>query len=172
VLVLLALTIPPTYMNILLSQVLVAMGRQGTWTKVMAATVVVNPLLNLALIPLTQDAFGNGAIGAAISLLLTELLVVTAGLVLVGRHVFGRRTAARAARGVVWAAAAWLVAYGVGRQAGGAASLGAGAVTLLVLAQALRIFTAAEIALMKKALATARDRIVLVGRATVGRTAR
>ena len=70
VLAILGLCIPPMYMNIMLGQVLIAMERQTDWTGVMAATTVVNPLLNLALIPLTQHRYGNGAIGAAISLLL------------------------------------------------------------------------------------------------------
>ena len=79
VMVILGLTIPPMYMNIMLSQVLIAMNRQTTWTWVMAGTTVINPLFNLALIPLTQHRYGNGAIGAAISLLLTEIVVVAAG---------------------------------------------------------------------------------------------
>jgi len=41
---------------------------------VMGGATLVNPLINLALIPITQRHFGNGAIGAAVSLLLTELL--------------------------------------------------------------------------------------------------
>ena len=46
--VVLGLCIPPMYLNIMLSQVLVAINRQSRWTWVMAATTVVNPLFNLA----------------------------------------------------------------------------------------------------------------------------
>src|SRR5262249_61590620 len=46
VLVILGFCVPPMYMNILLAQVLVAMNRQASWTWVMAATTIVNPLLN------------------------------------------------------------------------------------------------------------------------------
>ena len=69
VMVVLGLCIPPMYLNIMLSQVLIAMNQQARWTWVMAGTTVVNPLFNLALIPWTQHRYGNGAIGAGISLL-------------------------------------------------------------------------------------------------------
>ena len=114
VLAILGLCIPLMYMNIMLGQVLIAMERQTVWTWVMAATTVVNPLLNLALIPLTQDRYGNGAIGAAISLLLTEVVVVSAGFWLIGRRVFDGGSARRAALGLVAAAAAGGAAYAVG----------------------------------------------------------
>ena len=66
VLIVLALCMPPMYLNIMLNQVLVAAKRQTTWTWVMAVATVVNPLFNLALIPFTENHYGNGAIGAAI----------------------------------------------------------------------------------------------------------
>ena len=48
----LGLCIPAMYMNIMLSQVLIAMNRQASWTWVMGVTTIINPLFNLALIPL------------------------------------------------------------------------------------------------------------------------
>src|SRR5689334_869680 len=62
----LGLCIPAMYLNIMMAQVLIAMNRQAVWTWVMAGTVVVNPLFNLALIPYTQHHWHNGAIGASV----------------------------------------------------------------------------------------------------------
>jgi O-antigen/teichoic acid export membrane protein len=73
----------PMYLNIMLSQLLVASNRQAVWTRAMVGATVLNPILNLALIQYTQARFYNGAIGASVSLLLTETAIVIYGLVLV-----------------------------------------------------------------------------------------
>ncbi len=89
VMVLLGLCIPVMYLNIMLSQVLIAARRQFVWTWVMLGATVLNPAINLVLIPATQSRLHNGAIGAAVSLLLTEVVIVGAGLALAGRGVSG-----------------------------------------------------------------------------------
>jgi O-antigen/teichoic acid export membrane protein len=149
VMALLGLSIPPMYLNIMLSQVLVAMNRQSAWTWVMVVTTVINPLLNLALIPLTQDRFGNGAIGAAIALFLTELLVVSIGVVLVGRGVFDRSTLRRTVLVTATALAMWGAAVLVRRAVGDVASVAAGIAVFFVLAYALKLFTPEEIGLLR-----------------------
>src|SRR5207237_1334845 len=111
VLVVLGLCIPPMYLNIMQGQILIAMNRQANWTWVMAGTTVVNPLFNLALIPWTQHRYGNGAIGAGISLLLTELICIAAGFVMIGRHVFDSGTVRRTVIGTASAGAMWAVYY-------------------------------------------------------------
>src|SRR5262249_62436495 len=83
---LLGLCIPPMYLNVMLSQVLVAAKRPMVWTYLMIGATVVNPVVNLFLIRLAQHRWQNGAIGAAASLLVTELLIVTAGLAIGGPH--------------------------------------------------------------------------------------
>ena len=93
--IVLAACVPPIYLNIILSSVLLAAKRQAVWTVVMAGAAVVNPLVNLVLIPLTEQRYHNGAIGAAISLVLTEALMDVVGLIIVGRHVFDRRSVKR-----------------------------------------------------------------------------
>ena len=160
----LGLCVPAMYLNIMLSQVLVAMNRQATWTWVMAATTVVNPLMNLALIPATERRYDNGAIGAALSLFLTELVVVTAGFVLVGRYVFDRGTARRAALGVASVAAMWAVGHEVQDLAGGAAALAAGTLTFVVCARVLHLFRPEEVVLMKRGLARAARRVPMLRR--------
>ena len=96
-------------MNIMPSQVLIAMNRQTTWTWAMAVTTIINPLQPRA-IPLTQNQYGNGAIGAAISLLSTKIVVVAAGVGLIGRRV-RRWPVRRTVLGLVAATAAGAAAY-------------------------------------------------------------
>jgi diguanylate cyclase (GGDEF)-like protein len=90
VLMLLGLCIPPMFLNIMLNQVLIAAKRQTTGTWLMVAMTIINPLFNLVLIPYTQTHYGNGALGAAASLVATELVNVAMVLVIVGHHVITR----------------------------------------------------------------------------------
>jgi O-antigen/teichoic acid export membrane protein len=103
--VILALCVPPMYLNVMLNQVLVAAKRPMVWTYLMLGATVVNPLVNLVLIQLAQDRWQNGAIGAAASLLVTELLIVVVGTAIVGRHVMTAPMLWRLLRAVAAAAA-------------------------------------------------------------------
>ncbi|HKV83778.1 MAG TPA: flippase, partial [Ktedonobacterales bacterium] len=89
IMVILAATLVPTYLNILVNQFLVATDRQIAWTKVMAAACVLNPLLNFFLIGYFQRTTGNGGFGAAIALFTTETLMTVAGVLLLPRGVLG-----------------------------------------------------------------------------------
>lgn len=80
ILIILAFAIPAIYLNVMAYQVLVAMNRQITWTKVLAGATAVNIALNLVLIPFFQNRAQNGAIGAALSLLATEALQALAAI--------------------------------------------------------------------------------------------
>jgi len=155
----LGLCIPAMYLNIMLAQVLIAMDRQLVWTWVMATTVVINPLFNLALIPYTQHHYGNGAIGASISLLLTELVCVGAGYVLIGRLVFDSGSARRTLLGLGIAGAMWGVGYEVDAVAGAIPGLVAGAVVFPILAAVTRLFSAEELALMRAGLDKVRNKV-------------
>lgn len=75
VLAMLAICMVPTFFNMMAYQILQAQGRQVTWFKVVAIATVLNIGANLVLIPHFQ-AQGNGALGAALSLLATELIEV------------------------------------------------------------------------------------------------
>jgi len=87
VLEVLALTCVPMYLNIIVNQVLIASNRQLVWTRVMVLASFVNPALNLVLIRYFQDHLGNGAIGSAISLFGTEVLIVTLAIWVIRRFV-------------------------------------------------------------------------------------
>ena len=154
VLIILGLCLPPMYLNIMLNQVLVAAKRQVLWTWVMAGATVVNPLLNLALIPLTEHRYGNGAIGAALSLLLTEALIVIAGAVIVGRDVVDRILLRRGAFVALAAGAMWGAAY-LARPFGAVAAIVVGALTFAAVARVTRVVTSEDIELVRSAI---RDR--------------
>ncbi|MBE0697066.1 MAG: flippase [Anaerolineaceae bacterium] len=70
-----------TYLTILLGQYLVSIDRQVLWTWVMAIATFATVPLDLLFIPWCRDALGNGAIGGAISFVITELGMVIAGFV-------------------------------------------------------------------------------------------
>lgn len=89
VMTVLAVSVVPTYLNILVNQFLVATERQIIWTKVMAAACVVNPLINLVSINYYQQAHGNGAFGAAWALLVTEGLMTIVGIAILPRRILG-----------------------------------------------------------------------------------
>jgi O-antigen/teichoic acid export membrane protein len=148
------------YVNIMLSQVLLASKRQMSWTWVMAGAAIANPLFNLVLIPVAEDRYGNGAIGAAISLLLTELLMLGLGFAMVGSNLFDREMTRRCGLAVGAAAAMWGVAYAT-KPLGTPESLLAGIATFLVLVVSLRIATAEEVAFVRSGAARLRRRLPL-----------
>ena len=143
VMALLALSVPPMYMNIMVNQVLIARRQQMVWTKAMAVACAVNPLANLALIPYFQHADGNGAIGAAIGLLLTEIVLAVIGIV-VARDCFNRALVARIGRAAI-ATAGMGLAVLAARRFGLAPAILAGLVVYPILAIALRILSRSEV---------------------------
>jgi O-antigen/teichoic acid export membrane protein len=147
----LGLCLPPMYANIILASVLIAAKRQIAWTWVMAGAAVFNPLVNLVLIPWTQHRYGNGAIGAAISLLLTELIMVAFGIWLVGRHLFNRSLVQRCVLVIAASAAMWGVGYAA-RPLGALASIAAGCAAFVALVAVLPVVTPEEIAFVRERL--------------------
>jgi len=111
VLIILGLNLIPMYLNIMLAQICIAAKRFRTWTWLMVGACLFNPAINLALIPLTQSRYGNGAIGAAVALALTEVAIAGAAIFIVGRRIVGRSTLTRGLRMAVACGAAWFVSY-------------------------------------------------------------
>lgn len=158
VLAILACCIPPTYLNIMANQVLVATNRQVDWTKVMAGAAVVNPLLNLVLIGTAQSRWGNGALGAALALLLTEVGMALAGLLLMP-PILGRSSLFRlgraAAATIGMGASVGLVAIHFGL----AAQVATGVVAFCVLAVLFRVLSGNPQAELERQLARALARL-------------
>jgi O-antigen/teichoic acid export membrane protein len=152
VMILLGLCLPPMYVSIMLSNVLIAAGRQKMWTWIMITATFVNPLFNLVLIPYMENQHGNGAIGAALSLLLTEIVLITVGFWMVGRDLFD----GPALRRCLWAFGAsgimYLVWFASKEIIGEVPAVAVGVATFLVLGYVLRIVSDDEIAFVRDKL--------------------
>jgi O-antigen/teichoic acid export membrane protein len=144
VLQILAVTCIPMYLNIIVNQVLTASNRQMVWTRAMILASVVNPAMNLLLISYFQHHRGNGAIGAAVSMFGTEVLIVGMGIWVIRRFIdpgmlwrLGRAMLATAGMiGVTLLAARF----------GLVAQIAAGAVSFALLGVLLRVISRAEFA--------------------------
>lgn len=93
IMIILGWTIVPTYLGIGMFQVLTAQDKQAKWTKLMIMAVFINLGLNVALIPYFQSTSANGGIGAALALLITEIIIDIFGLQMVGKEVANWRFA-------------------------------------------------------------------------------
>jgi O-antigen/teichoic acid export membrane protein len=164
VLMVIALSLPPTYLNIVSNQILIAANRQFNWTYVMIGASIANPLLNLFLIRFAQERYGNGALGAAAALLLTEVGMAVAGLVFVV-PLLSWSTAGRLARALaatlVMSGAVLLVAPHVGLTA----MVAAGAISFGAAALAFGVLRPEERRLAVSYLASASGRLRRGGRA-------
>ncbi len=116
VLAILSLCIPCTFLNIQLSQLLTARDQQRQWTAIMAASCILNPLINLFLISVAEHRWHNGAVGAALALLATEIIMTVYGIVVlrdvacdwsIVRVAFGACVAGAIQFAVVRLTAAW-----------------------------------------------------------------
>lgn len=152
----LAAAVPLVYLNIMVNQILIATNRQLLWTKVMLGAAIVNPLLNLVLIREFQLRTHNGAIGAAISLLVTEVLVVGVGIAII-REAIEVRPLQRLLRAVV-ATVAMAVVVVVVRRYGLVVSVLAGVLSFGLLAIILRLPTTEEVLAVQRLVTRIRFR--------------
>jgi O-antigen/teichoic acid export membrane protein len=144
VLAILVLAIPATYLNIVVNTSLAASNRQVVWTKVMLVSTVINPLLNLVAIPTAHALWNDGALGAAWSLVATEVLMAAAGLYLV-RSSIDPVLIVRVAR-VALASLIMAVLVELARPYGLPAQLGLGMAIMAALAFPLRLVKPVELA--------------------------
>jgi O-antigen/teichoic acid export membrane protein len=140
VLVLLALCVPSIYLSIMANQVLVAAGRQLAWTKVMVGAAIVNPALNLVLIPYGRVHWHNGAEGAAVALLITETAMVGIAVALMPR-VLNRASGVRVAKALAATIAMSVLVFVLREHVGLIAQVVSGLVCFVALALALRILS-------------------------------
>jgi len=82
----LALHIPVVGITMVLGAALMAGNRQKQWVCVGVLAAVFNPLLNLFAIPMTVTAFGDGAVGASVITVATELVMLCGALYLMRRY--------------------------------------------------------------------------------------
>jgi O-antigen/teichoic acid export membrane protein len=85
---LLSLEIPIAAINVVIGVVIIAADRQRQWVVVALLAAIFNPLANLVAIPWATDRFDNGAIGAAATTVLTELIMLAGAMKLKPAGVF------------------------------------------------------------------------------------
>jgi O-antigen/teichoic acid export membrane protein len=139
----LAITLLPMSLNMIAYNVLVASNRQAIWTAALAGACILNPVLNFLLIRATQDGVHNGAIGAALSLLLTELAIaILAGLIV--RKFLDAGLLSRTLRTAAATLAMAAVVIGLSRF-GLALEVPAGAASFAIMALLLRVTSVREL---------------------------
>jgi O-antigen/teichoic acid export membrane protein len=103
--IILALHSPFVAADMIIGTAVIAGDRQKQWAMTGVAAAALNPALNLLLIPLTDSWYGNGATGAAVATLATELFMMVMGLRLLGGGIIGAQSARMVARALVSVAA-------------------------------------------------------------------
>jgi peptidoglycan/LPS O-acetylase OafA/YrhL/O-antigen/teichoic acid export membrane protein len=97
----LAIHIPIVAMDMVLAITLAARDRQKAWLVVSCVAVLFNPTVNLIAIPLSSRHLGDGAIGAAIVTVATELVMMLGAIYLRPAGVLDRKTTSFLLRSVV-----------------------------------------------------------------------
>jgi O-antigen/teichoic acid export membrane protein len=146
------------YLNILIGKALVSMDRQRFWSMVMLVTAVVTIPLDLLLVPWCQQVFGNGALGGAISYLITEFGMVIVGICAMPRGTLGWPNIRVASRiiviGMIMCAAAWWC-----RDLFIAIPIVVGAAVYITLILALRVIPQEDLQFLSKAGQTVLGRL-------------
>jgi PST family polysaccharide transporter len=151
ILVVLSLTIPPVFIATLAGNCLVAVDRQMHWTWVMVGLFVANLGLNLFAIPFFHARMGDGALGAAFVLLVTDTASGVAGLILLPRRLRpGLVAAMPRILAAVGATAVMMAAVWPLRHAFLPIPVAAGAVTFGAAALLLRVFPRDELDMMRR----------------------
>jgi O-antigen/teichoic acid export membrane protein len=157
VMMILGFTVIPMYANIIFATVLVGMHRQGRLTALMAGAALVNPALNFVLIRFAEHRYHSGAIGAALCLLITEMLVVAAELLFVGRRFLSLSSILRVTRAALASGGMWAIGY-LARPLGSFVSLPLAGIGFIALAWLLRVIGPLEQDALQAALVKVRAR--------------
>ena len=88
----LSIGMPIVAINMILGIAVAAIDRQKAWLLVGCVGVLFNPAVNLVAIPATSRHYGNGAIGASIVTVATELVIMAGAIWLRPAGVLDRRT--------------------------------------------------------------------------------
>lgn len=147
-----------TYQNMLIGQFLISVDRQNLWTWVMAVATFVSIPLDLILVPWCQATFNNGAIGGAISFVITEGGMMIAGLRFMPQNTLNRATGLTALKilfaGAVMVGVTWWV-----RDLFVAIPIIVGALVYLVIILLLKIVPPEDWALFRSVFAAALGRL-------------
>ncbi|MEX1254785.1 MAG: flippase [Dehalococcoidia bacterium] len=110
--IILAMHIPIMGADMMIGTALNSLDKQRMWAIMAVAAALLNPAINCILIPVTDAAYNNGAIGSATATVITELFMMVMGLLLLrGEGVFERSSLMVAlkclAAGALMAALIW-----------------------------------------------------------------
>lgn len=93
--------LPVVGVDMVLGTSLFALRREKAWLVVGIAATLFNPALNLVLIPFCEQTLHNGAIGASIATVLTELLMFVGAVIVLPRGIVDWSTLSISARVVL-----------------------------------------------------------------------
>jgi O-antigen/teichoic acid export membrane protein len=91
--VILSLQLPVVAVDMVLGTVLMAIGRQGRWLAVGMFAAALKIALNYVTIPVFEHAVGNGAIGASVVTIATEIVMFGGAMLLIPRSLLDPRLA-------------------------------------------------------------------------------
>jgi O-antigen/teichoic acid export membrane protein len=154
VMMILAFQQPLVAVDMVLGVSLVALGRERSWLRVAVAGAIFNPLLNLAVIPVAQALTGNGAMGAAVVEVTTEVLFLCGALYLTPRGLLGRDIVLRGTRTVA-AGVLLVVVASVFRPSGPVIAFLAGGTAYAIAVLLLGVLRPQQLRAMRLALRTA-----------------
>jgi O-antigen/teichoic acid export membrane protein len=140
----LALHIPIVSLDIVLGSVAMAADRQRRWVIISVIATIFNPVLNLVAIPQAERLFDNGAIGAAVVTVFTEIILLVGGIAIRPKGVLDRTTVNGLLR-IVLASSTMIPVVLLVRGAPLAVQIGAGAATYVLSSLLLRTISIDEI---------------------------
>lgn len=97
VLSLFGIALIPAYLTVLLGTYAVAIGQHIKWACLQAGAIVGTLVLDVLLVPIADDRYGNGALGGAWSYIAIETAIVTIGIALVVPNLITKEVAKRIA---------------------------------------------------------------------------
>lgn len=143
-----------TYISTVLGRFLVAYNRTNFWTIALIIGIVLAFPLNFLLIPWTDAAFGNGAIGCALRLAITEMLMAIFALAMVPRGILTRENLSTAVRTTIAGLVMMLAAYACLPVKGFfvAVPVLVGVVTYVVMILVLRVLSPQDLSMIQDAI--------------------
>jgi O-antigen/teichoic acid export membrane protein len=162
------LSLVATYQTVMLGTLLAASDRQTVWACVLAGVLPVKVLFDILLVWFCDRFLGNGAVGAAVSMMLSEAAMAVIGLKLLPKGTLRTADGWFALRvllaGTAMAAVAWLL-----RSDTVVLSVLAGAAVYAALIAAMRVMPPEDIQLLKAVLASGCARMRWPGGGLPGR---
>jgi O-antigen/teichoic acid export membrane protein len=147
----LSLQMPIVAVDMLLGTVIMAIGREGRWVRIGLVAAALNVGCNLIVIPFFEHTAGNGAIGASLVTVATEIWLFVGAMILIPKHLLDPGLVWQAARILVAAIGAALVATTLMPVALMVAAV-AGAITYGLLVTVLRVIAADDLSYVNNRL--------------------